>query len=185
MPRLFIGIPVPDSYRERLLSITLKMAARLRSQVRWTQPANAHMTLKFLGSVNDDTVPEIQSALRSIAFPPFLFRAGGCGCFPNSHKPRVIWAGTSKGAKACAQLAEAINDALIPVGFEPDERQFKCHLTLGRVKTLFTDDWEAALREANGLWPGYEVDHFTLWKSELTSQGPIYTVVEEYPLDEG
>lgn len=186
MPRLFIGIPVPDSYHEKMASMTDALSSRLKSKVKWTKSDNAHITLRFLGDTDEAEMEAILRALRAIDAPAFYMRAGGGGCFPDDRRPRVLWAGIMKGAKACADLAATINMTLETVGVKTDQRPFKCHLTLGRVKWLENDDMARRIREESGVWPGFKVDRFTLWQSTLTPDGSIYEVVEEFPLrDEG
>lgn len=180
MPRLFIGIPLPDNYKKRIGALTRALDKQLHSKVKWTRAENAHLTLKFLGQVEEERVGAIRRALSDIEFPGFSLAAGECGCFPNQRKPRVIWTGLRLGAEECKELASAVDKALADVGFEREDREFQSHLTLGRVKRLGQDDWETALQNGDSQWPEIEVGSFVLWESELTHEGPIYTVVDEF-----
>jgi len=184
MERLFIGVPVPDSYHAKVENLAATLGARLRSKVRWIRPGNAHITLKFLGHVDDALFSDLKTALGTISFSSFYMRVGGCAVVPNRKNPRTIWTGATKGARSCAGLAKRVAEAVEPLGFAQEERPFKCHLTLGRVKQSGMDDWQERLDEVNDIWPGFKVDHFTLWQSELTQDGPVYTILEEFPLSE-
>jgi len=183
MLRLFVGIPLPDSYQRNLKSFTNLLGSRLKSKVRWTRPGNWHLTLKFLGDVEESQVDDIKGVLSAIEFPAFDMRSGDCGCFPDMERPRVIWKGFRKGARRCEALAGAVEDALEPLGFEREKRPFKCHLTLGRVKQRKRDDWEGCLHAAGQeSWPGFTVDRFVLWRSELNPGGAVHTVFGEFML---
>lgn len=181
MPRLLIAIPVSDAYRTQLNTMVTTLGERLRSSVRWTRPDNWHMTLQFLGQVEEDNVGEIREALRKIIFPVFLMRAEGTGCFPNMIHPRVLWVGIEKGHSICSSLAETVQDTLEPFDFMQG-KQFEPHFTLGRVKQLENDDFETVLASAVQDWPLLRVEHFSLWESKLTPDGPVYTVIENFPL---
>lgn len=104
--------------------------------------------------------------------------------FPDPKRPRVIHVGIAKGAKYCADLATAVTTALAPLGIEPDPKPFNAHITLGRVKQLARDDWPKLLKDTTINWPGFKVDRFTLWQSDLTQEGPVYSPIAEFPLRE-
>lgn len=181
MPRLFIGIPLPESYHEKSRTLAHELRSRLRSRVSWTPRGNAHITLLFLGDVADEAIPAIKDALASMAIPPFQIRAGKCGVFPDTGRPRVLYAGVTKGAKPCATLAAAVARTMEPLGYSND-KPFHPHITVGRVKKAARDNWDKILMDVSTNWPGYKVDRFILWESTLTSEGAIYTPLEEFML---
>ncbi|WP_319469027.1 RNA 2',3'-cyclic phosphodiesterase [uncultured Pseudodesulfovibrio sp.] len=182
MLRMFVGIPVSDDYKTRLDSMVETLGGRVRSRVRWTRPGNWHVSLQFLGSVEEEDVADVRSALRGIDFSSFVMRAGDIGCFPDMRKPRVMWVGMDEGNDECARLSEAVKDAMEPFGFKRGTQPFQAHLTLGRVKRSEPDDFASVLGNVSQEWPELGVDRFILWKSDLTPDGPVYTVVEEFPL---
>jgi len=182
MLRMFVGIPVSDDYKARLDSMVETLGGQVRSRVRWTRPGNWHVSLQFLGSVEEEVVDDVRSALRKIDFSSFVMRAGDIGCFPDMQKPRVMWVGMNEGNDECARLSEAVKDVMEPFGFKRGTQSFMAHLTLGRVKRPEPDDFESAFVKVSQEWPELRVDRFILWKSELTPDGPVYTVVEEFPL---
>lgn len=181
MPRLVIAISVSDEYKTRLDAIVAVLRERLQSKVRWTRPANWHLTLHFLGQVEDEKVEDIQGALRQIEFPAFFMRADGIGAVPNVCHPQVIWVDMEEGAEECIALAEAVKKNMDPFGVKRG-KQCIPHLTLGRVKRLECDDFETAFAQVSQDWPMLNVVKFSLWESELTPNGSIYTVVEDFPL---
>lgn len=182
MPRLFIGIPLPEQYKSLLAATSHSLDECLTSTVKWTRAENAHLTLQFLGHVEKDKVDEIRQALSKIQFTSFSLATDRIGCFPHLRKPRVVWLGLRKGIDECARLAAMVNEAMAEIGFNKEEREFRSHLTLGRVKRLMQDDWERILNDAETQWPEIEISRFVLWESELTQEGPIYHVVEAFSL---
>lgn len=174
---------MPDSYQERLQPLTDELASRLHSKVRWTRPGNWHLTLKFLGEVGDGRVDEIVAALDEVEFSAFDIRPGGFDCFPNMKWPRVIWMAIRKGARPCEMLAGEIEAAMVDLGFKRESKPFKSHLTLGRVKKHGRDDWESCLRPSGiATFPGFTVDRFVLWRSELLPDGAVHTPLKEFRL---
>ncbi|MBT8489163.1 MAG: RNA 2',3'-cyclic phosphodiesterase [Gemmatimonadetes bacterium] len=132
--RLFIGLKLPKKQKARIF----RAARPLREEelpVRWVDPENFHVTLKFLGEVRRDRLPAIEGALGRIASetPPFSTSIGGCGAFPSVRRPRVIWVGVG----ACPELRCLKQDlewTLSELGFDVETRAFHPHVTLGRAR---------------------------------------------------
>lgn len=183
MPRLFIGLPLPEAYRDRIADVIHALDERLTSRVKWVSPDNAHITLQFLGQAQEDQVDPIRYALGDIAAAPIILRAGQAGCYPDTSTPRVAWLGLRQGEPECAALSTQVKAAMHPFGFKAGNRPYHGHITLGRIKQLRQEDWQAALDAANHRWPEIVIDRFMLWESELTPDGPIYTPVQTFPLD--
>jgi 2'-5' RNA ligase len=155
------------------------------SEVRWINRDSLHLTLKFLGAVDDAKVPAIQTALKQ-AFAPltaFTISCRGLGVFPDIRRPRVLWAGLEGGA--LAELAQAAEAALAPQGFPREERQFRPHLTIGR--------WREGARGGDALrgelerWRHHDfgasaIDEAVLFQSVLKRGGAEYTPVKIFPL---
>ena len=179
--RCFIALPLPASYQQGLEQLTAKLRQGLRSRITWTRTGNWHLTLKFLGQTPESGLDALKVALSSVAFEPFLLQAGQAGFFPNDKKPRVIWTGLIQGADQSRELAARIEDAVEPLGFAREQRPFRAHLTLGRVKDGARDDWRKVLETARAAeWPPVEIREFVLYRSELTPQGPRYTRVASF-----
>lgn len=184
MPRLFIGIELPRAYQDGIRPFSADLGRRLNAKIKWTQPGNWHLTLKFLGDTDTERIPFITEALAAIDAPKFVMRAGGAGVFPNLKRPRVLWLGLAKGAQSCATLAEAIQNALHPLGIERDDRTFRPHLTLGRIKKPGRNDWSAILDAADThSWQHFTVDRFILWESVLKPTGAVHIPLEQFLLD--
>lgn len=183
--RCFIGLPLPASYQQGLERLTAKWRERLRSRISWTKPGNWHLTLFFLGDVAEEQLEGIKQQLAGVRTPSFQLQAAGGGFFPPGKAPRVIWVGLQQGGKQAEQLAGEITEALQPLGYEPEKRPFRAHLTVGRVKQERRDDWKGLLADMQKIfWPAVEMRSFVLWQSVLRPQGPEYTRLAEYPLQD-
>lgn len=182
MPKLFVAIRVSDEYEARLNSMVETFRSRLRSKINWTKPDHWHVTLKFLGKVEEEKIDEIRDALRLIEFLDFPMRVGALECTPNVCGPRVLWLNIEEGADTCIELAKAVEEVLLAFDFKVDTR-FKPHLTLGRVKQVECgDDFGALCSGFLPVWPVLQVESFCLYKSEQTSEGHVYTILEDFPL---
>ncbi len=182
--RIFIGIGFSDEYKNILKKIKEHWKTKLFSKIKWTEEKNFHLTLRFLGEVEDHRVDQVKDALCNIKMNSFIFEAGSGGFFPNIKRPRIIWVGSKKGEKECINLEQNISNNLDILGFKKQDKPFKVHLTLGRIKYFdHKDRWPLLQRYLNDItWPELTISHFTLWQSTLTRQGPIYTPLATYNL---
>ena len=180
--RCFIGLPLPESWQEGLARVTLRLSAELRSRISWTRPGNWHLTLKFLGEVDEPRLPELSQALRGVCFAPLALAVGCAGVFPQAGAPRVLWAGLAQGRDESARLAAQVEHVLAPLGFAPEARPFAPHLTLGRVRQAAEAEvWALVQRAvAEQPWPRATVGSFVLWRSVLGPGGPSYSRLAEF-----
>ena len=151
--------------------------------LRWSRPEQRHVTLQFLGRVDDvDALTEsVTESVRRIA--PFTLALGGAGAFPSPRRASVVWLGVSTGAEELAELAGAIAMGTAPLGFVDDDRPFRPHLTLARVNA--TRDVRALVeRLRTGLaGPPWTVDQVVLFDSDTRAEGAVHTVRARFPLD--
>ncbi len=134
--RAFIAVELPASLREEIIQETAELRREVDStKVRWLPSQNLHLTLKFLGSISPTSIEELAGMIKREAdsFPPFAMTINGMGCFPNARKPRVIWVGLVAPA-VLETLQRAIESGAERLGYEPEERPFSPHLTIGRVR---------------------------------------------------
>lgn len=178
--RVFIAIPIPEPG----LEILAQMQQYLRksgAEVRWTAISSIHLTLKFLGETDPETVSDLARALRDVAHPAQALdlQLSGLGCFPNQKKPRIVWCGIRGDIEQLEILQETVEGTCMGFGFEPEIRPFRPHLTLGRVRgkknlPILVD----SIMKGTDLECGFSADHFNIYKSVLQPQGAVYTILE-------
>lgn len=174
--RAFIASQLPDDVKDALGEVARALAGRVpHGAVRWVRPQQMHLTLNFLGNTPIDKLPVIMEAMDLAAGKraPFAMRLDDVGCFPNARRPRVIWVGLSGGTKQLAALKSGLDERLAPLGWPPENRPFRAHLTLGRVK----DERGAQDVEWTADVPRLEVPvkAINLIESQLRPDGPVYT----------
>ena len=178
MVRLFIAVDFPPDIRERLRepqAILKESNARLT----FVDPSIIHMTLKFIGEVSSDRAGQMSEALRAISFKSFEITISGVGT-NNSRQPRVIWCTISDGGRSVA-LHDLIETTLTPLGVPKDDRPFRPHATLARVRQ-FDPSLLSRLQEVSKEEYGSCTIHaWQLKKSTLTPKGPLYETVLEVP----
>lgn len=186
MIRLFIAAPLAGTVEQKLDGIIEKLKTQ-GGKVKYVDPKNIHLTLKFLGNTNPEKVPALIEALNKIAinYQPINTTLDQLGGFPNLRKPKVIWVGFKQNIEQLFKLITEIEDSMNQLGWEKEERQFKAHLTLGRVKD---EDNLAGLPQ---YLMDYEIDpipltfdRIILFQSSLTQKGPIYKILHEVELAE-
>ncbi len=176
--RTFIAIEVPEAVKKELAVVQ----GRLRGagvDASWTRAEGMHLTLKFLGEVSEQQVPDIMSNLRKAAegTGPLGFSVSGVGTFPNPIKARVVWIGLGGDIEKLMRLQVAVENAMLLLGMAREERKFTPHLTLGRIKYIRSRDrWTKTLDEVKDVsLPGFEAISVSLMKSELKPSGAVYT----------
>jgi 2'-5' RNA ligase len=188
--RLFIAIELPDQVRLALWRIQarLKQADR-ETIIRWTNPDGVHLTLKFLGETPATQEAAICRALHEAAqgHASFALELAGPGCFPNTRRPRVVWAGVSGALDALNALRDAVERTVAPLGFPTDTRPFSPHLTLGRARQGASSAALAALGahiDRGGTFEpvGWQVTGLSLMRSDLRPTGAVYRQVAHIPL---
>jgi RNA 2',3'-cyclic 3'-phosphodiesterase len=189
MLRLFIALDLPPEVRATLQAMQAQLRG-YRLPIRWTDPAGAHLTLKFLGATDPGQVAAITGALETIArkHAPFELVTAGPGCFPNLHAPRVVWLGLGGAVDALARLRDDVERTIAPLGFPTETRPFSPHLTLGRTNKDATRQESAAIGPAIKATPAppritWQVRRLSLMRSELGPAGARYTCLAQAGLD--
>lgn len=178
--RLFVGIPIPEEYARIIREVQAVWKGRLASKVAWVRPELAHLTIKFLGEVDEGRVADIVRAMRTAARGIFEIQGGSGGFFPPRGAPRVVWLGFDRGAAECGAYFEALDAALGGKGFPAETRPFSPHVTVARVKeTVRGDDWAGLAADLTRDWPAFRADTAVLWQSVLRPTGPEYRRVSE------
>ena len=184
MIRAFIAITLDPKVIDKIVDATAQLRPQMRS-IRWVAPANFHLTLKFLGGIDEAMIESIGASLRERLrlFQRFTINAKGLGVFPDLKRPRVLWVGLT--GDHLVSLASRVESALQPLGFTSETRKFTPHLTIGR--------WRQADRASNSPlrqlenWRVYEfgksnVDRVHLIESVLKPNGASYNQLVAVPL---
>ena len=180
--RTFIAVELPEEIRTILSNIQdeLKQA---RADVKWVKPENIHLTLKFLGEIEEDKVLKIQSTLNQIASKNSGFNLclSSLGSFPKLQYPRVIWIGVEND-QPIQEIAETLEKELLKIGLPAETRPFSSHITLGRVRSglnrkALIEKLEFLNKNLCSSRTEFKVLSLTLFKSTLTPQGPIYEAI--------
>lgn len=179
--RVFIALDIPDDIKVEIS----KLYARLKGYgfpIRWLDPAGLHITLVFLGERNVAFVNRVKTALAEVVQGVSVvgIRLAELGAFPNPRSPRVVWVGIKEGARELSLLASAINRALTPIGFEPEQRPFSPHLTIGRTKAPVTNIHRLLAEPFSSRH--FVVKEALLMQSRLLPGGARYTPLAVFPL---
>jgi 2'-5' RNA ligase len=136
--RCFVAIDLPAETRDAIGAAQARLRATSpRAEIGWIDPAKMHLTLEFLGEVDEAQHDAIDAALAAVAgrHAPFALTAGGAGTFPGPARPRVLWTGLTQGLREIGLLAADVERACASLGFPPEARPFRGHVTLGRVRS--------------------------------------------------
>ena len=180
--RLFTGLDLPAEVVQALDALLHQL--RPTARVKWSAPANLHITTRFIGEWPDARLPDLRAALGVLpSHPPIPILIRNLGFFPNPRFPRAFWAGVEASPDLPA-LASDTDRALEPLGLKPEGRPFSPHLTLARIKDPVP---LRKLREAIAALPSldfgsFTVDRFFLYQSRLSAAGSVYTKLAEFPL---
>jgi 2'-5' RNA ligase len=183
MVRTFVALLIPPGWAAHLGALSTGLAAGTRG-LSWVKQENLHITLRFLGDLDEAAVDRASAAVSrslALAIAPRA-RLGRLSAFPNLRRPRVLWVGLSEGEEAVSELAVAADEGLRGAGFGPSDRPFRAHITLARVR-------EGArgletLRDAAGPEPppAAFLDRVAVMKSDLHPSGSRYTALQEVRL---
>jgi RNA 2',3'-cyclic 3'-phosphodiesterase len=184
MKRLFAAVHVSPSKEFRELFSSLQRGLRF-ADIKWASPENIHITLKFFGETSEDRIPDISRVFKSVSqrHSAFGFTIAETGIFGSSYNPRVVWFGI-KNAGPLTALAQDVLKDVESIGWERDRQNFVPHITVGRVKDP-KDKWlfQKMIDENNKAFiQEVSVTEFRLYESILQREGPIYKVLESYPL---
>lgn len=182
--RLFISLDLPQTIKEAAGKVQERLqeaqaSRNVRWDISWTKPEGMHLTLKFLGEVEARQVQEIQAAVAEAgrAFRPITIAVEGLDGFPTMHAPRVIWLGIKEPSGELIRLQKRLDQVLAPLGFPPEARDFRPHLTLGRVKSpKGREVLVQALQDQKTVRLGeWRLEELDLMQSVLQSGGAVYT----------
>jgi len=178
--RLFVGIFTPLDFEE-----VRREVEELGVVGKWVERENLHVTLRFIGEVEEEKVPQIARMLkgRLKGAPKVRLSYRGLGTFNRNGLPRVLWVGVE--GEGLKEVKRRVDQALMPFGLPPeDEESYRPHITLLRIKKLRRRGKFSGIlfRMREFDFGGKESSKVCLIESKLTPEGPVYEVVEEFPL---
>jgi len=182
--RTFIAVELAQEAKDLLARLQEQLKTS-GADVKWVAPLNIHLTLKFLGEIDDKKLDKVMQILEETAKerPPFYIRLSSLGAFPKIDFARVIWVGIDKGDEETKDIAKVLEEKLAKVGIPKENRPFSSHITIGRTRSslnrerlaqnlnILADNWGKQNIE-------FSVNKITLFKSTLTPKGPIYEVLK-------
>lgn len=177
MHRLFVAIDFPQPARERL-----SMLCHGLPDCRWVEPAQMHLTVRFIGEVEGSVMLDVREALGTVVSPAFELMLMGVGVFPPRGKPTVLWTGAD-GGEDLQRLFRRVTRALEPAGIAPEGRKYMPHVTLARLKGT-PEKRVAGYMQHNAAFtvPPFPVTEFHLFESTLTAKGALHRKVASYAL---
>jgi len=185
--RLFVAVELNGDCI-RVATETAAVLGRVvdpKIRAAWVSAANMHLTVRFIGHIDDGRAPAMLEALAPpLDLAPFDVELGGCGVFPPSGPPRVIWIGLAQGLPSLAAMHEEFSRRLRPFGFEPEDRPFSAHLTLARIKDApkgAGTPLREALRHIQPSGARAHVTNATVFQSHLSPKGPRYEALLQVP----
>lgn len=182
--RVFVAVGISVEAREQLIGAVERIRQDIPQGIQWANPDGMHLTLKFLGNIPSANVSPLLECVGELASANrgFGLKLTGLGMFPNRRKPRVLWAGVGGDLDALSSLQQAAEDAINALGYPPEQRPFRPHITLGRPRRSASDPQLARIGAVvSGLTPPppvhWQVDCVDVMRSELHPSGARYTVL--------
>jgi RNA 2',3'-cyclic 3'-phosphodiesterase len=186
--RTFIAIKPPEYWIEHLAEAAKRLKKELQSkEIKWLQPEQLHITLRFLGYILPDEVPIVVQALNRVAqtTEAFVLRGGALGCFPTVRRARVLWVGVEDQEQRTDELRKLVAQETRAIGEPPEERDFTPHLTLARIRQLDRSEAEMLERAVSrpvAILTDWKVSEVLLMQSHLSSTGARYEGLHSAPL---
>jgi RNA 2',3'-cyclic 3'-phosphodiesterase len=184
--RAFLAIEPAAEVLAAVARLQEKLKREISGKISWTRPQGNHLTLKFFGNIDCNVVDDICSTVRkqTAMAAPLVLKVEKVGVFPDLRKPRVLWVGTSGDTEKLASLQNQLEADFEVLGFPRENRPFRPHLTLGRIKDARAiAGIDAAMKKHSNFKVGeFRVGELILLRSKLTPQGAIYTKLETFPL---
>ncbi len=187
--RSFIAVELPQEIKVELGRLEDRLASGSHAPVKWVDPDNMHLTLKFLGNISPGMTGRITSVIEESVREthPLNLEIRGLGVFPNPRRVQIVWVGLSGEIDRLGQLQKRIESGLVPLGFKAESRGFTPHLTLARVRDHASPDERQTLGQ---LVTGarfttdckIKVDAINLMRSQLTREGPVYNRISSVAL---
>ena len=186
--RVFIAIDIDDKIRKAIAGLQKQIASNVdvkKGDLKWVEPNNIHLTLKFLGEISDEQLAEVSEITKTVAqaHQKFNLEIESVGSF-GGRSAKVVWVGAGKGTDALLALQKDLDDLLAQAGYPQEEREFSAHLTLCRVNHPIAGlkIGEAIAQFSHLKLGSIAAEAIYIYQSQLTPQGPIYTMLSDFKL---
>jgi len=183
--RTFIAVPINFHIQNAIGHIQNDLK-KVGADIKWVNPKNIHITLKFLGEISSDKIENVSKILHDVIVPkePFSMPFSTLGAFPKIERPKVLWIGNNSTSKRITEIAQELEEALEKIGFEKEKRKFEPHLTIGRVRSPIN---KFALSKKIKKYEirkelMQDITEVNLYKSTLRSHGPLYEILKTVTL---
>lgn len=184
--RIFIAVDISKEAKKEIEKKLYKVLEKKHWSVKWEKPEKLHLTLAFLGNIDNNLLPLIKTICKKAVknLKPFIVSFKGLGCFPNYDLPGVIWLGLKGDLQHLALIQKRIEASLIKENFKIDTRVFSAHITLGRVRNCRFKERKEIGRQLRGLKiydlrSKIEINKIIIYESKLSSKGSVYNRLEE------
>ena len=185
--RAFLAIEPPEDILQKISGLQEKLKREIRGKISWAKPPGQHLTLKFFGDISTEDVKNICATVQKqiVSELPLNLKIEKLGVFPDDRRPRVLWCGVMGDAERLSLFQKKLDGDFAAIGFPAEERPFRSHLTLARIK-----DWRdlMGMNEALQKYNAFTAGEFTckeliLFQSNLTPQGAVYTKLAEFAFE--
>ncbi|MBN1365425.1 MAG: RNA 2',3'-cyclic phosphodiesterase [Syntrophaceae bacterium] len=184
--RAFLAIEPSENILREISNLQEKLKREISGRISWTRPQGQHLTLKFFGDISREDINNICAAVqkRVVSEPHLNLKIEKLGVFPDARRPRVLWCGVTGDVERLINLQKKLDGDFTAIGFPAEDRSFKAHLTLARIK----DPRDImGMSEALKKYDSFKAREFTadkliLFQSNLTPQGAVYTKLAEFAL---
>ncbi|GGC59102.1 RNA 2',3'-cyclic phosphodiesterase [Marinobacter halophilus] len=176
MPKLFFGLEIPETIKPDLLRVQKPVDG-----ARWQNEQQLHLTLAFLGQVDEHRVALACDLARKVTAPPCELDVRGVGCFGSPDHPKILWAGVTP-EQALSELQQSLAAQLISGGFKLKNQPFKPHITLSRFRARAGSVAAMLKAHENTAFGTLPVNDFVLFESTPRPEGSVYTVLERFVL---
>lgn len=184
---MFCAFELPEAVRSRIdLHSRNVREAVPEAAASWSRPENVHLTMKFFGNVDQAQVPMISAAAERVVkeFSPVEVEVEKTGVFPRPSRPQVLWIGVNDSSGALAKLQQRLEDEFAREEFPKEDRAFRPHLTIARIRRPQNADRLAQIHLASEFSAvAVRFDQLILFRSELSSKGSKYTAISRHRLE--
>lgn len=184
--RAFLAIEPPEDILQAMSRLQEKLKREISGRISWTKPQGQHLTLKFFGDITAEDIKNICAAVenRIVSGSSLNLKIEKMGVFPDARRPQVLWCGVTGDVEKLSVLQKQLDSDFASIGFPKEDRPFRAHLTLGRIKeSRGLSGISEALTKHNAFAVGeFGCKELILFQSRLLQQGAVYTKLAEFPL---